>query len=162
MLLYLRIGMWNCEVWKSVWPVCQLFSGDCWHWHAKFVVDEFSLSLSLLRWCVLPASRNLMECNLNPRLLCVGGEKWAWHAVFAHTHFPQDYWEFWKFPQSLSITLTSARHADFSHVRDACHWSHSDSNMEKDTRLEQGSHQLSSYHCTHNPLKAGHRTFDFM
>ena len=31
----------------------------------------------------------------------------------------------WDFHKICSISLTPARHADFSHMKDACHWSHS-------------------------------------
>ena len=59
--------------------------------------------------------------SLVPRLLCVGGEKRAWYTLFAHAQFSQDFWEFGNYRKICSVTLTSARHADFSRVRDACH-----------------------------------------
>ena len=46
--------------------------------------------------------------SLIPRLLCVGEEEPGTHALFAP-------------PGILSVTLTSTRHANFSHVRNACH-----------------------------------------
>ena len=52
---------------------------------------------------------------------CVGGEKRAWYTLFAHAQFSQDFWEFGNSRKICSITLTSARHADFSHTKDACH-----------------------------------------
>ena len=36
--------------------------------------------------------------SLVPRLSCVGGEKRAWYALFAHAQFSQDFWEFGNFP----------------------------------------------------------------
>ena len=54
-------------------------------------------------------------------LLCVCREKRAWYTLFAHAQFPQHFWEFGTFHRICSITLTSARHADFFCVKDACH-----------------------------------------
>ena len=59
--------------------------------------------------------------NLALGLLCVGGEKRAWYVLFAHAQFPQDFWEFGNFHKICSVTLTSARHADFSHIKGGCH-----------------------------------------
>ena len=62
-------------------------------------------------WCMLasfPGSR-------------VGGEKRAWYTLFAHAQFSQDFWEFGNSRKICSVTLTSARHADFSRIKDACH-----------------------------------------
>ena len=52
---------------------------------------------------------------------CVGGEKIAWYTLFAHAQFSQDFWEFGNSRKICSVTLTSARHADFSRTKDACH-----------------------------------------
>ena len=52
---------------------------------------------------------------------CVGGEKRAWYTLFAHAQFSQDFWEFGNYSKICSVTLTSARHADFSRTKDACH-----------------------------------------
>ena len=53
--------------------------------------------------------------------LCVGGEKRAWYTLFAHTQYSQDFWEFGNSRKICFVTLTSAKHADFSHIKDACH-----------------------------------------
>ena len=55
---------------------------------------------------------------LVPRLSCMGREKRAWYTLFVHAQFPQHFWEFGKFCKICSITLTSARHADFSRIKD--------------------------------------------
>ena len=52
---------------------------------------------------------------------CVGGEKRAWYTLFAHAQFSQDFREFGNSRKICSVTLTSARHADFSRIKDACH-----------------------------------------
>ena len=70
--------------------------------------------------------------SLVPRLLCVGGEKRAWYTLFAHAQFPQDFWEFGNFRKICSVTLTSARYADFSRIKDACHWPRSVWTMTKE------------------------------
>ena len=49
---------------------------------------------------------------------CVGGEKRAWYTPFAHAQFFQDFWEFGNSRKICSITLTSARHADFSRIKE--------------------------------------------
>ena len=54
------------------------------------------------------------HASLVPRLLCVSGEKRTWYTLFAHAQFPQDFWEFGSFHKICSVTLTFARHADFS------------------------------------------------
>ena len=51
---------------------------------------------------------------------CVGGEKRAWYTQFVHAQFFQDFWEFGKSHKICSITLTSAKHADFSRIKDPC------------------------------------------
>ena len=52
---------------------------------------------------------------------CVGGEKRAWYTLFVHTQYSQDFWEFGNSRKICFVTLTSAKHADFSHIKDACH-----------------------------------------
>ena len=64
-----------------------------------------------------------MPCiNLVPRLMCMDREKRTWYTLFPHAQFPQDFWEFGNFHKIYSVTLTSARHAYFFHMKDAYHW----------------------------------------
>ena len=79
--------------------------------------------------------------NLTLRLLCVGGEKRAWCALFAHAPgFLEIYWE-WEL-------LTSARHADFSRIKDGCHWPRSVWMMTRERRRHSALRlQELSTHC---------------
>ena len=63
--------------------------------------------------------------RLVPRLSCVGRQKRAWYTLSVHAQFLQDFWEFGTFCKICSVTLTSARHADFSRLKEACYWPHS-------------------------------------
>ena len=65
---------------------------------------------------------------------CVGGEKRAWYTLFAHAQFHQDFWEFGNFRKICSVTLTSARHVDFSRIKDACNWPRSVYTMTRERR----------------------------
>ena len=50
----------------------------------------------------------------------MGGEKRAWYTLFVYAQFPQDFWEFENFRKISSITLTSARYADFTCINKIC------------------------------------------
>ena len=80
----------------------------------------------LVHHVIRAAGRVFTSHQIWPRLAsfpgsCVGGEKRAWYTLFAHAQFPLDFWEFGNFRKICSVTLTSARHADFSRIKDACH-----------------------------------------
>ena len=64
----------------------------------------------------------LITPNHVPRLSCVGRGKRAWYTLFVHAQFSQNFWKFGNFCKTCCITLTSVRHANFSHTKDACHW----------------------------------------
>ena len=49
--------------------------------------------------------------------LSTQADKRAWYTLFAHGQFSQDFWEFGNSRKICSITLTSAKHADFSHKK---------------------------------------------
>ena len=58
--------------------------------------------------------------SIIPRLSCVG-ENRAWYTLFAHAQFLQDDWGFGNSRKICSITLTSMRHTNFSHINDTWH-----------------------------------------
>ena len=76
-------------------------------------------------WCVILIAYSMQgkACKILASFpgSCVGGEKRAWYRLFAHAQFSQDFWEFGNSRKICSVTLTSARHADFSRRNDACH-----------------------------------------
>ena len=51
-----------------------------------------------------------------------GQRKKAWYTLLVHAQFPQGFWVFGNFRKICFITLTSAKYADFSCMKDACHW----------------------------------------
>ena len=61
----------------------------------------------------------IVNASLVPRLVRGREEKSLVHT--AHAQFSQDFWEFGNSRKICSVTQTSARHADFSHIKDACH-----------------------------------------
>ena len=69
------------------------------------------------------------------RLLCVGEEKRAWYTLFVHAQIPQNIWVFGNFHKICFVTLTSVRHADFSCIKDACHWPRSLQTMTRERRM---------------------------
>ena len=98
------------------------YNDSCWHWISTL---DNKLSASPLpgsgggstfdRWMAAPFLASFPGS-------CVGREKRAWYSLFAYAQFSQDIWEFGNSRKICSVTLTSARHADFSCIKGACHW----------------------------------------
>ena len=61
-------------------------------------------------------------CSLVCRLLCVSREKKAWNTLFVHAHFPEDFWELWKFPWNLLNYFNLHKACRLPPKKDTCHW----------------------------------------
>ena len=70
---------------------------------------------------------------------CVWVEEKDPGTQFVHAHFPQDFWEFGNSVKS-AVKLTSARHADFPHIKDGCHWPHSVWKMTRERQRYSALH----------------------
>ena len=69
---------------------------------------------------LLLAGAGVGMVSLVSRLSCVGREKTAWYTLFAHAQFSQDFSGNLEISRKTCVvTLTSARHTDFSRIKDA-------------------------------------------
>ena len=128
--------------WILVYLSCKIAS-DCFNWTLLALSQKLAPCISPAYICMphsmycntrSPRSTDTWPtvdkqwwylCSLVPRLLCVGEEKRAKYKLFANAQFHQDFWEFGNFRKICSIKLTSGRYADFSRIKDGCHWPHS-------------------------------------
>ena len=147
-------------------PPCRKHPWPCWTNELSVVSGHWKLTLLSLRVqqrCLrtlarpavntdgsagkvhLPTSSTFL-CSLIPRLLRVGREKRAWYTLLVHAQFLQDFWEFGNFYKISSVTLTSARHTNFSHMKDGCHWP---CFVGQWWRSEKGTQLLVCRNCSH-------------